>query len=96
MGKNNLWTQLDGTVIDRSFTSTFDGSTGQPNGGSSQNCIVINAEPSSTHAPNKTQDKACSSSYKTKSMLCYIDTKGGIGISLFDAQSNHTFRLYTM
>ncbi|XP_056006704.1 uncharacterized protein LOC125660356 [Ostrea edulis] len=75
VGKNNLWTQLDGTVIDSSFTSTFDGSTGQPNGGSSQNCIVINAEPSSTHAPDKTQDKACSSSYKTKSMLCYIDTK---------------------
>ncbi|XP_061178324.1 uncharacterized protein LOC133186959 [Saccostrea echinata] len=75
IGKENVWTQLDGTVIDSSFTNTFDRNNGQPNGGNNQNCIVIDQEPHSYFKPDKTQDKSCFSDYKTKAMLCYIDAK---------------------
>ncbi|XP_078311518.1 uncharacterized protein LOC144617612 [Crassostrea virginica] len=74
IGCEDTWTQLDGTVIDSSFTSTFDLNNNQPNGGTSQNCIVIDMEPHSYFRPDKTQDKSCFSDYKTNAMLCYIDT----------------------
>ncbi|XP_062609872.1 uncharacterized protein LOC134271676 [Saccostrea cucullata] len=75
IGKENVWTQLDGTVIDSSFTDTFDTNNNQPNGGNDQNCIVIDQEPHSYFKPDKTQDKSCFSDYKTKAMLCYMDAR---------------------
>lgn len=76
IGKENTWTQLDGTKIDSSFTKTFDLNNNQPNGGSSQNCIVIDMEPHTYFRPDKTQDKSCFSSFKTTAMICYADKKG--------------------
>ncbi|XP_078311519.1 uncharacterized protein LOC144618758 [Crassostrea virginica] len=72
IGYEEIWTQLDGTVIDNSFTSTFNNT--QPNGRTNQNCIVINQKPRKYFSPNKTQDKHCYSTYRTKAMLCYNDT----------------------
>lgn len=76
IGKENTWTQLDGTKIDSSFTNTFDLNNNQPNGGNSQNCIVMDMEPHHYFRPDKTQDKSCFSSFKTTAMICYADKKG--------------------
>uniref|UniRef100_K1PNZ0 Uncharacterized protein n=1 Tax=Magallana gigas TaxID=29159 RepID=K1PNZ0_MAGGI len=75
IGKENTWTQLDGTKIDSSFTNTFDLNNNQPNGGKSQNCIVMDMEPHHYFRPDKTQDKSCFSSFKTTAMICYADKK---------------------
>ncbi|XP_076105896.1 uncharacterized protein LOC143074232 [Mytilus galloprovincialis] len=69
----NTWTHLDGSSIaNNDFRSTFwldeDPELNQPNGGTDQNCAVINKR--SFHLPNKTQDKSCSD-YVLDEMLCY-------------------------
>lgn len=64
---DGLWTHLDGSsIVNNDFISTF--STNQPNGGESQNCVVINSK--SHSFSNKTQDKQCTT-YRKNDMLCY-------------------------
>ncbi|CAC5424986.1 unnamed protein product [Mytilus coruscus] len=67
------WTHLDGSSIaNNDFWSTFwvdaDPNLNQPNGGSGQNCAVINSR--SFRLPNKTQDKSCTNVFRDE-MLCY-------------------------
>lgn len=74
VGKEGEWTHLDGTSIaDNGFDTTFDPSTSQPNGGTGQNCAIINPNSGTYH--NKTQDKECHT-YKTSAMICYRNNQG--------------------
>ncbi|VDI44601.1 Hypothetical predicted protein, partial [Mytilus galloprovincialis] len=69
----DTWTHLDGSSIaNNDFWSTFwfdaDLRLNQPNGGTDQNCAVINKR--SFRLPNKTQDKSCTTVFRDE-MLCY-------------------------
>ncbi|CAG2199304.1 unnamed protein product [Mytilus edulis] len=69
----DTWTHLDGSSIaNNDFWSTFwvdaDLRLNQPNGGTGQNCAVINKR--SFRLPNKTQDKSCTNVFRDE-MLCY-------------------------
>ena len=71
----DTWVNFDGSAIaGNGFILTMTGyPISQPNGGTSQNCAVINAfSGSTTYVPEKTQDKECSTYYRTD-MLCYTE-----------------------
>nr|XP_022345603.1 uncharacterized protein LOC111138089 [Crassostrea virginica] len=75
----DTWVNFDGSAIaGNRFILTMTGyPTLQPNGDTSQNCAVINAfSGSTTYVPEKTQDKSCSTDYRTD-MLCYTEDYTG-------------------
>lgn len=67
----DTWVNFDGTPIhNNGFMTTMTNGV-QPNGGTDQNCAVINAITSdSTYIPTETQDKSCTGHTSTD-MLCY-------------------------
>ena len=71
----DTWVNFDGTAIaGNGFILTMtEYPLNQPNGGTSQNCALINAYPGYVpFVPQKTQDKSCSTYYSTD-MLCYTE-----------------------
>ncbi|XP_061178322.1 uncharacterized protein LOC133186955 [Saccostrea echinata] len=72
--KEDTWVNFDSSSIPGNeflFTMTnypYD----QPNGGTTQNCAVINSKSlSGVYVENRTSDVSCLNDYKTTDMLCY-------------------------
>ncbi|XP_061178321.1 uncharacterized protein LOC133186954 [Saccostrea echinata] len=82
--EENTWVNFDGSSIPGNeflYTMTnypYD----QPNGGSDQNCAVINSKGlSGVYHENQTQDKSCLNDYKTTDMLCYMEDWSNLCLS---------------
>ncbi|XP_052704697.1 uncharacterized protein LOC128180608 [Crassostrea angulata] len=73
----DTWVNFDGTPIhNNGFIYTMTNyPVDQPNGGTGQNCAVINAKPGdATYIPSETQDKSCTT-HSSTDMLCYNEGK---------------------
>lgn len=79
----DTWVNFDGTPIhNNGFIYTMTNyPVDQPNGGTGQNCAVINAKPGdATYIPSETQDKSCTT-HSSTDMLCY--NEGSPFLSMF-------------
>ncbi|XP_056006036.1 uncharacterized protein LOC125657482 isoform X3 [Ostrea edulis] len=83
LAEENTWVNFDGSSIPGNeflYTMT-DYPNHQPNGGTTQNCAVINSRVwvSTVYVDSQTQDKACT--HTTTDMLCYREDWSGLCLS---------------